>query len=145
MDKEKLDKIIEHHKAQPVGYGYIDIIVLRDNYKDFISDLVNNGFTVKCLSWWEWCPDGNESEYGLGGPESNFYKGWFSELSIDVDDLKLSAEMDKNELAEEIINRIETKQISFPNEIITFRLNKWLTPAFWLDVPKNWRNKHCAY
>jgi len=25
MNKEYLDKIIEEHKAQPVGHGYIDI------------------------------------------------------------------------------------------------------------------------
>jgi hypothetical protein len=144
MNKIKLDEIIENHKAQPVGHGYIDIIVSRDNYKDFVSDLVYNGFTVESISWWEWCPGGEENKYGLGGPESNFYKGWFSELSIDVDDLKLSADLDKDGLTKEIINRVEAKQISFPDETVTFKLHKWLTPAFWLKVPDDWRNKYCA-
>jgi hypothetical protein len=77
MNKIKLDEIIEKHKAQPVGHGYIDIIVIRDNYKDFISDLVNNGFTIESISWWEWCSEGNKNEFGLGGPKSHYYNGWF--------------------------------------------------------------------
>ena len=142
MDKIKLDEILVKHKAQPVGHGYIDIIVSRNNYRGFVTDLVSNSYKVENISWWEWCPDGEESEYGLGGPESNFYKGWFSELSIDVDDLKLSTDLNKDELIIEIINRIETKTIDFPNETVTFELNKWLTPALWLDVPDHWRNKY---
>lgn len=72
MDKTTLDKILEKHKAQPVGQGYIDIIVSRDNYKDFISDLVTSGHKIDSVSWREWCEDEKENEYGLGGPESVF-------------------------------------------------------------------------
>lgn len=64
------------HKAQPVGHGYIVIIVSREKYCSFIRDLIENGFTIRSISWWEWCPNGKANEYGLDGPESNFYKGW---------------------------------------------------------------------
>ncbi len=144
MDKNNLDKILDLHKAQPVGHGYIDIIVSRENYKSFIRDLIDNDFTIKSISWWEWCPNGKECEYGLGGPESNFYKGWFSELPIDVDDIKTFESLKKDDSIEKIFNLIETKSISYPNEEVTFKLNSWLTPAIWLDVPKDWRNKYCA-
>lgn len=144
MDKATLDDIIERHKAQPVGHGYIDIIVLRDNYQDLVADLVNSGFKIQSISWWEWCPEGKESEYGLGGPQSQFYNGWFSELSIDVDDIKLDEGITSETIIAEITKRIETKTFSFPNETVTFRQNKWLTPAIWLDVPDDWRNKYYA-
>jgi hypothetical protein len=144
MDKEKLDNILELHKAQPVGHGYIDIIVSRDNYDVFIADLVKNGFKVKSISWWEWCPNEKESDYGLGGPKSIYYDGWFSELSVDIDDIKLYKEGENEILVREITDRIKTKSISFPSETVTFKQNNWLTPAIWLDVPSNWRNKYYA-
>ncbi|MES1181372.1 MAG: hypothetical protein ABUL44_01115, partial [Flavobacterium sp.] len=135
---------IEKHKAQPVGHGYIDIIVSRDNYKDFIAELVTNGFTIRGISWWEWCPEKKENEYGLGGPRSQFYNGWFSELSIDVDDIDLKDEMKSEGMLGAIINRIESKTISFPTEKVTFGSHNWLTPAIWLNVPDAWRNKYCT-
>ena len=144
MDKEKLDEIIEKHKAQPVGHGYIDIIVSRDNYKSFISDLITNAYIVESISWWEWCPGQKENQYGLGGPRSHFYDGWFSELSIDVDDIKLNHEMRSENIIEKINNIIEAKTISFPKETVTFKQSNWLTPAIWLGVPGAWRNKYCA-
>jgi len=143
MDKERLDEIIEKHKAQPVGHGYIDIIVTRNNYKGFISDLVNNGYKIESISWWEWCPDESKCNYGVGGPKSNSYKGWFSELPIDVNDLNLPDDLIKDQIIFEIINAIETKTITYPDETLTFEHDKCLTPGFWLGVPDDWRNKYC--
>ena len=144
MDKTILDNIIEQHKAQPVGHGYIDIIVSRDNYKNFVSDLITNGFRIESISWWEWCVDNNESKYGLGGPESLYFKGWFSEIPVEVDDLNYSLETIKENIIIEILNKIETKSISFSDETVAFRESDWLIPAIWLDVPDNWRNQYSA-
>lgn len=91
MDKNRLDELIEKHKAQPVGDGYIDIIVSRENYISFVSELVINGYKIESISWWEWCSEENANEYGLGGPKSYYYNGWFSELSIDIDNIKLGS------------------------------------------------------
>ena len=140
MDKKILDDILNKHRAQPVGNGYIDIIVLRDSYREFIFDLFTNGSKIKSISWWEWCPGDEKNIYGLGGPKSKYFKGWFSELPIDIDDLNLSIDKSKEDLVKEIINTIESKTIYYPSETITFKDNKWLTPAFWLDVPEKWRN-----
>lgn len=144
MDKKILDDILQNHKAQPVGHGYIDIIVFRDNYKDFVSDLVKNGFKIKSISWWEWCADKKVNEYGLGGPESHFYNGWFSEIPIDVDDFNFSTDTTQADIIKEIIKKIETKTISFSDETVTFNESNWLTPAIWLDVSDDWRNKYSA-
>jgi hypothetical protein len=142
MDKTKPDNILENHKEQPVGHGYIDIIVSRDNYKDFISDLVTNGYKIESVSWWEWCEKNKENEYGLGGPESIFYKGWFSEIPVNVDDFRFSADTTKENIIKEVLNKIETKTISFSDVTVTFKTSNWLTPAIWLDVPDDWRNKY---
>ena len=140
MNKGQLDELLEKHKAQPVGHGYIDIIVNQDNYKSFITDLIQYGYGIKSISWWEWCPGDKESDYGLGGPKSRYYDGWFSELSIDVDDIEVNEEKQ----IEEIIKAIETKSISFHDETVKFKQNDWLIPGIWLDVPDDWRNEYCA-
>ncbi len=142
MDKTTLDNILEKHKAQPVGQGYVDIIVSRDNYKDFISDLVTSGYKIDSVSWWEWCVEKKENEYGLGGPESVFFKGWFSEIPVNADDFSFSAETTKESIIQEILTKIETKTISFSDDTVTFKASNWLTPAILLDVPEDWRNTY---
>lgn len=142
VDKITLDDILERHKAQPVGNGYIDIIVSRNNYKDFVADLVTNDFKIKSISWWEWCADKKKNEYGLGGPESVFYKGWFSEIPIDLDYINFSANTTKQSIIKEIIEKIESKTISFPDKTATFKECMWMTPAICIDVPEGWRNKY---
>ncbi len=79
---------------------------------------------------------------GLGGPRRRYYDGWFSELSVQVDDIELSE--DDIRQIEKVIDAIETKSISFPNETMTFKQHNWLTPGIWLDVPNEWRNEYCA-
>lgn len=142
MNKTTLDNLLEIHKAQPVGHGYIDIIVSRDNYKEFVSDLVINGFVIQSISWWELCAYKSESEYGFGGPESIFHNGWFSEIPANIDDLNFSANVTTEYIIGEIINKIESKTIVFSDEIATFSQSKWMTPAIWLDVPDDWRNRY---
>lgn len=88
MNQFELDKILVKYKAQPVGDGYIDIIVSRENYNDFILELYQNNFNITDISWWEWCFENEISKYGMGGVRSNFYDGWFSELSVDTDKIK---------------------------------------------------------
>ena len=89
MDKQKLDEILEKHKAEPVGYGYIDIIVPRDYYKNLISELAGNGFSITYITWWQWCPGRTETTHGLGGPASKYLEGWYSELIIGDDEINL--------------------------------------------------------
>lgn len=142
MDKRELDEIIEKYKVQPVGHGYIDMIVFRDNYKSFVADLIKNNYKIESIAWWEWCSEGKKSEFGLGGPKSYYYDGWFSELSIGIDNIELNEGITGEKLIEELTSRIETKTIFFPNETVTFKQNSWLTPAIWVNVPDDWRNKY---
>ena len=99
MDKTTLDNILEKHKAQPVGHGYIDIIVSRDNYKDFISALVTTGYKIDSVSWWEWCEDKKENEYGLGGSESIFIKVGFPKSLLTLTTLAFRQTLQKKILS----------------------------------------------
>ena len=58
--KKKLDSIIHKYKCQPVGDGYIDIIVHRKYYKLFLSELTKIGILVNAVSWWQHCPTKSE-------------------------------------------------------------------------------------
>lgn len=144
MEKAILDEILEKHKAQPVGQGYIDIIVSRDNYKVFIANLVANGFKISGVSWWEWREDNQKNQYGIGGPKSIFYEGWFFEIPVSVEDISFSVDTSKENIIAAIQYKIETKVISFSNETVTFKESNWLVPAIWLDVPDDWINKYNA-
>jgi len=139
MNKDVLDSIIEEHKAQPVGSGYIDIIVRRENYQNFIQSLVENGFIIRSISWWEWCEKEEDCDYGLGGPDSDYFNGRFAEIPAEVDDLKLD-DLNFTESIDEVKKLIENKSIEFSVETIQFKDSTWLTPAFWLDVPSDWKN-----
>lgn len=141
MNKENLDNILTKYKVQPVGDGYIDLIVKRENYKEFIEEVLLNGFEVKSISWWEWCSPEEKPKFGLGGPNSEFYIGWFAELPIELDEVSL--EDGQLNQPDELFSFIESKSIVFPEGKITFKNAEWLTPALWLNVPGDWRNKQC--
>lgn len=138
-NKKILDDLLNKYKAQPVGNGYIDIIVMRDNFKNLIIDLLNNNYEIRSVSWWEFCKKDEESLYGLGGPESIFYNGWFSEIPIDIDDISNNIEIDSK--LQNIFDIIINKVVQFPdNDVISFKKNDCLIPALWLNVPKDWKN-----
>lgn len=143
MNKEHLDIILENHKAQPVGSGYIDIVVKRENYKSFVQDLIESGFQIESVSWWEWCEGEKECNYGFGGPKSNYYNGWFAEIPTQVNDLAIKG-LNKTESINKIVNLIENKSIRFSDETIQFKKSDWLTPAIWLGVPDDWKNEKSA-
>lgn len=129
--KTKLDKLLVEYKVQPVGWGYIDCITTNDNVSGFVSALTQVGIHVTGITWWCHCAiEGKEESgcpHGGGGPRSDFFDGWFSEMYQ--------------------IPFVETQN---NNEIIPYIFSEWpntreylpcLIPAFWLDVPDDWRNE----
>ena len=143
MKKEQLDIILEKHRAQPVGNGYIDIIVRREDYQNLIQDLIRSEFEIESISWWEWCEKENDCKYGLGGPKSDYYDGWFAEIPTKVDNLNL-AELNNEKSIETVVKLIEEKSVGFTDETIKFIDSDWLMPAIWLNVPDEWKNKKSA-
>lgn len=138
--KAVLDNLLVKHKAQPVGSGYIDIIVMRENYKDFAKDLIGNGFRIYAISWWEYVDKvGKSNTYGMGGPRSRFYDGWFAETCMDIDKLPIE-DHSKNKLSI-VIDLVENKVLGeIDGKLISYKNCLSLTPAFWIKVNKNWKN-----
>ncbi|XDD41679.1 hypothetical protein AB3N58_10235 [Leptospira sp. WS60.C2] len=149
--KKQLDEILDQFKAQPVGQGYIDIIVKREYIEDFIIKLSSKGFLINALSWWLYLELNEFSKYGYGGPKSKFYSGWYSELPHDFDELnneeieRYLISMDYNGISyinqhfSNVIFSKETIQY-YDSHILKFETDLNLTPGFWIYTPDNWRN-----
>jgi hypothetical protein len=118
------------YKIQPVGWGYIDCINIKENLNGFIKSLIELGIKVTDISWWCHCAIGGNKETGCpqrgGGPWSKYFDGWFSEMYY-----------------------YPNVEIKDNNNIIPYIFNKWpktkeylpyLIPAFWLNVPNHWKN-----
>ena len=134
-NKDILDKILFENKAQPVGKGYIDIIVKREYLVKFLNNIYINNFNIICISWWEYCPTmETKNNIGRGGPKSVFFDGWFSEIG-EFDDIPQT----KNN-QEIIMGIIENKYFIIDDKKYTFKDYKILTPAFWLNVPSDWHS-----
>ncbi len=140
-DKKLLDSLMVKYKAQSVGSGYLEIITKRENYRDFIDAVLENGFKITRVSWWEYCETmETRNNYGMGGPRSKFYTGWFSELCMDWDNIASPNNLDA--MKHEITKTIENKTIEIYNgEVITYRDCLSLTPAFEIKVPDTWKNE----
>ncbi len=133
IDKEKLDTILTLYKAQPIGRGYIDVIVKRENVRQLIEELILGGVQINRITWWEYVESNTKRKgYGMGGPASRYYEGWFSELCFGDDELNTT-------VIEDIMKIIENKEITFGDgEKINYKQEECLTPALWLDVPNHW-------
>jgi len=135
MLKEDLDDLLEKSKAQPVGWGYIDCIIKPDNVTEFVNKLTEMDIRISALTWWCDCTDKKMNHdgcpHGMGGPDSRFYDGWFSEMPWDYvrcDDFE-----DNTEVLNYIFSNFPQSEDYLP----------CLIPALWLDVPDDWRNIQC--
>jgi len=152
---EKLEILLQKYKVQPVGNGYIDCIIMKENLEEFVEELTTLGIVISDVTWWCYVnPDDIDTgcPHGMGGPRSKHYKGWFSELQNKM-----------YEVEEEIINTIlesynkglikltNISTIDGINNLLRepFRYtpkeyikgNKCVMPALWLLVPDDWRRQ----
>ena len=135
VSKEELDNILTQYKAQPVGSGYIDVIVKRENVRPLIEELVGNEVPIELITWWEHVePNKTRKGYGMGGPPSRYYDGWFSEVCFGDDEINTTN-------VEDIMKVIENKEFVFKDgDKINFQQDESLTPALWLVVPEEWES-----
>ncbi|GGH27754.1 hypothetical protein [Paenibacillus segetis] len=150
--QNQIEHLLQKHRVQPVGYGYIDCILMINNLDQFVSDLSSIGILISDVSWWCYV-DPNQNlgcPHGMGGPTSDYYDGWFSELQNDMYDV------DK-EIEEPILDAYDKQLIARINELTTIRIreilkepfrytpteyieeNKCVVPALWLLVPDDWK------
>ncbi|MBQ9534710.1 MAG: hypothetical protein IJU78_02540 [Clostridia bacterium] len=79
LRKQALKSALENMKIQPVGNGLIDLICHPDCIDAFIDCCNEKGAEIKGFTWWCHVTDGHEP-CGMGGPISEYYGGWFSEI-----------------------------------------------------------------
>jgi hypothetical protein len=138
ITKAELDKLLVDYGGQSVGSGYTDIIVKRDNYKAFVEAILSNEIKIYTITWWEYCEFFDiKPKYGMGGPQSVFYPGWFAEIvTTDGTDFdRVDVTKDNQETNNDIIRIIENKTFQFGNDMFSFQDYEPLTPAFWLFIP----------
>jgi len=151
---KQLEILFTEYKVQPVGNGYIDCIVIKSKMDEFIRKVGELGILIYVVNWWCYV-DPNESAnsgcpHGLGGPKSEYFEGWFSELQNDfikVDDAsikRITENYDKDSVYElnmktsiEILKILKTPFRYTPHDYIAE--NKCVTPSLWLLVPDSWK------
>jgi len=151
---ERLEELLRKYKVEPVGDGYIDCIVMKENLVAFIYEVSDLGILITYASWWCYVNPDEEIHtgcpHGMGGPRSIYYEGWFSELQNDlygledktIDKVLLSYDkqliytLNMNTLSG--IKKILEKPFKYtPNDYIVG--NKCVNPGLWLLVPDNWK------
>lgn len=80
--KKGLDAILDKLHIQPVGDGGIDLICSMENVNLFVREMNRLNVKIKGFTWWCHVVDGHEP-CGMGGPKSQYYSGWFSEIPMD--------------------------------------------------------------
>jgi hypothetical protein len=145
-DKQNaLDQALLDYKAQPVGDGYIDIIVQNDNARHFASKITELGILIGSIAVWEYIDDICKSPfYGLGGPKSIFYTGRFSEANYHIEQkASVIKSLSNTEFDHEHISEIITQAncILLSNFEEFIQISKGLLlPGFWLVVDDGWKS-----
>ena len=132
MDENKktvLDELLVKYKVEPVGCGYIDCIILKENVENFVRELTALGIEITAVSWWCHCTDENKGKYGcphgLGGPVSVYHDGWFSETCE-----LYSTDFSNDKIMSYIFDEFPAHEHYLP----------CMVPALCLDVPDDWKN-----
>lgn len=128
--KTRLDELLVKYKAEPVGWGYIDCLILNDDLSGFANELGVLGIRINAFTVWCHCTDENKIRYGcphgLGGPKSKYHDGWFSELC----DGPFFELVENKQIIDMVFNELPKKS--------------WYSPCMvsapWLDVPEGWRS-----
>ncbi|GGG62830.1 hypothetical protein [Paenibacillus radicis (ex Gao et al. 2016)] len=140
----KVENALEKYRAEPVGDGYIDIITDFQFVEGFILELTSIGIAINRVTWW--CHCYNEKKgcpHGMGGPQSQYNEGWYSELGNDIDVIEISQSSYELLEQEVSLDRVKAINETILNGLIKYskseRFRDCDTPALWLHVPDEWK------
>lgn len=125
--KQHLDRIMENLFIQPVGNGYIDCICPKKSINRFIDEMDKIGISITEFTWWCFVDEGHEP-CGMGGPINKYGSGWFSEIGMES-----TCKFSNNKELKKYLLYIYPQSNEY---------KECYTPAFWLDVPEDWKNPH---
>ncbi|MBI5295475.1 MAG: hypothetical protein HY869_08360 [Chloroflexi bacterium] len=145
-----IEGLLEKYKVQPVGNGYIDLIVDKDISLALVHELTKLTVAIERLTWWCHVTSETKNElgcpHGMGGPQNKFGKGWFSECVGHPDFVVLDAinHLNKSSMLPEIFSTKSNEVVAnyikniFPSEGF---YSPCLYVGLWLCVPDDWTRK----
>jgi hypothetical protein len=78
-----IENVLAKFMVQPVGDGYIDLIISTTKAVTFIQSVTDIPIAIEGMSWWCNMTEENTNKYkcphGMGGPTNKFGEGFFSE------------------------------------------------------------------
>jgi len=146
-----IESLLEKYQAQPVGDGYIDLILDKDISLVLIQEFTKLHVAVERLTWW--CHVTAQTKttlgcpHGMGGPQNRYGEGWFSECVQYPDFFVIEAlhPLDESSMSPEIFatkcNELATHYIKdvFPSEGF---YSPCLHIGLWVHVPEGWKRKY---
>ena len=145
-----IERLLEKYQIQPIGNGYIDLILDQEKAIQLIGELTGLPVAVERVTWW--CHTTPETRlkygcpHGYGGPQSKFGEGMYSECTqypdyIVEEHLNLPDEfsVQPKNFSQEINNQV----INYLKNDLPFE--KFYSPCLcvglWLLVPTAWKRK----
>ena len=146
-----IEGLLKKYQVQPVGNGYIDLILDNDNSLRLIDELTKLYVALEELTWWCHYTPETKLKYGcphgMGGPTNRFGDGMFSEcvqypdfvvkgLPNLIDEYSVKPKIFAAECNKMIINYIKN----------ILPLEKFYSPCLyvglWIYVPNEWKRKY---
>lgn len=143
----QINHLLEKYQAQPVGNGYIDVIIDRANVFAFLDELTTLGIAVDAVTWWcHYTPLSKETlgcPHGMGGPINKFGEGRFSECEhYPVFDVQAQGVNFKSTGVNAHVLSQQANQL-----VHNYLTTEWqhepfysdcLRPGLWLHLPLDW-------
>ena len=123
MTDLQFQAVLKKFKVQPVGNGTIDCITEWEYVRPFLDFLTKNKIVVTAVSWWFHHTESNDLNYpypyGMGGPKSDWFEGWFSE----VPSLFFDGFSDNESVLRHVTSDIQKERL----------YSRGLVPGFWIE------------
>lgn len=148
--QDAIERLLKEFCVQPVGDGYIDLILPLRETLELITELSRLPVVVETLTWWCNCTQESTSRlgcpHGMGGPLIRFGDGWFSEC-VGYPDFQVMQEgidlqnrsIKPHDLASECSRVLyDYMQNRLPLESF---YRECLCSGLWLHVPRDWKRR----
>ena len=146
-----IEDLLEKYNVQPVGNGYIDLILDCESSIQLIDELAKIAVAIERLTWWCHTTPESASKYGcphgMGGPPNGFGEGHFSECS-DYPEFVVAEHQSPND-EYSLEPRLYAERCS---EVVTYYIKNvlptesfyspCLNPGLWFNVPYDWKRKY---
>jgi hypothetical protein len=146
-----IEGLLEKYQVQPVGNGFIDLIIEKEKSLNLIDELSGLSVAVGSLSWWCHSTDETKSKYGcphgMGGSLNRYGEGIFSECVqhpiFEVPELT-SQNNEKSITPQTFSKKCNEVVVKYIVKVLPTEsfYSPCLYPGLWLLVPENWRRKY---